>query len=317
MLQQTRVDQARPYFERFMASFPTVSVLASEELDAVLKHWEGLGYYSRARNIHAAANIVREHYGGYLPDDPDSLRQLPGIGPYTAGAISSIAFGRPVPAVDGNVVRVLSRLFMVDMDTRSSRDRRDAEPLANRLVDPQRPGDFNQSLMELGATICTPYTPACSRCPVQSSCMAYRSERVDDFPVRVERKRAPIVNHIAALAINGNGKILMVRRPTEGLLGGLWEVPQESLADEARPEEAAVLMMQKYDCTRVRTADLGTVRHAYSHFKVSATVFRIDVDCPHGDSETRKWMLTEQIDELATTGITKKMLGLLTGEHPQ
>ena len=214
MLQQTRVETAIPYYRRWMERFPTVEALADGDEEAVLKAWEGLGYYSRARNLCRSALIVRERLGGVLPQDSGSLRTLPGIGEYSAGAIASIAYGEVVPAVDGNVRRVLSRLFDLadptDVDLRTR---------AAELVDPDRPGDWNQALMELGATVCTSRSPQCTLCPLTGQCRAMAEGTQELRPTSKRRPRVRTVSYAVLVALNPAGELLMVRRPTDGLLG--------------------------------------------------------------------------------------------------
>jgi A/G-specific adenine glycosylase len=223
MLQQTRVDTVVPYWERWIERFPTVAALAEAELDDVLRHWEGLGYYSRARNLHNAARMVRERFDGRVPAETESLRELPGVGEYTAGAVASIAFGVATPAVDGNVRRVLSRLH--DLEKPRPRELRER---AAALVPDDRPGDFNQALMELGATICTPRTPDCGECPVARWCLARRCGTQELRPLPARRKPIPEERVRTVVMVRDDGALLLVRRPLDGLLGGLWEFPEAS-----------------------------------------------------------------------------------------
>jgi A/G-specific adenine glycosylase len=273
MLQQTRVETVMPYYGRWLDRFPTVEALADAGIDDVLKEWEGLGYYSRARHLHAAARTVRERHGGRVPDDPAALRELPGVGEYTAGAVASIAFGVPLPAVDGNVRRVLSRLYDLEAPGAGELRRR-----AAALVPEDRPGDFNQAVMELGATICTPRGPACSRCPLGSRCLA-RQRGVQESRPR-PRKAKPIPEEVVRTALlvrigedrpDGRGAglgrdettagrclVLLARRPTRGLLGGLWEFP----GDREAP------MIRDLVPVAESAAELEPVRHTFSHKRV-------------------------------------------------
>ena len=278
MLQQTRVETAIPYYRRWMERFPTVEALADGDEETVLKAWEGLGYYSRARNLRGSALIVRERLGGVLPQDSRSLKKLPGIGEYSAGAIASIAYGEVVPAVDGNVRRVLSRLFDLADPTDVSLLKR-----ASELVDPDRPGDWNQALMELGATICTPRAPRCEACPLIGDCGALAEGTQE---LRPRSKRRPLkrtVSYAVLVALNPAGELLMVRRPPDGLLGGLWEFPAVEIGPEdptasggASSERTAL-----YERCRARLEDLGVqfasgrdrftvlpeIRHTFTHLK--------------------------------------------------
>ncbi len=224
MLQQTRVETVRERYVRWLRRFPGWRELAAASRDEVLLEWKGMGYYARARNLHRTARIVCERHGGELPPEPKALKELPGVGDYTAGAVASIAFGRAVPAVDGNVRRVLCRLL--DLPDPSPRELRD---LAARLLHPTRPGHHNEAMMELGATVCTPRTPRCPTCPVRSHCAAHRLGTVRERPLRKPRRPPRRVDYAAAVAIDRAGRVLLVRRPEGGLLGGMWEFPTAEL----------------------------------------------------------------------------------------
>jgi A/G-specific adenine glycosylase len=253
MLQQTRVDTVRPYYERWMARFPTVAALADAELDDVMREWQGLGYYARARNLHRAARLVRERHGGTVPDDTGALRSLPGVGEYTAGAVASMAFGIAAPAVDGNVRRVLSRLHDL-ADPRPAELRR----LAGRLVPADRPGDFNQALMELGATTCTPRSPRCGPCPLSGWCLAYARGTQAERP-RSRPGRPVTEASVATVVVRRDGdQVLLVRRAAEGLLGGLWEFPEPDA-----PGITALVAASR------RVAALDPVVHRFSHLTVT------------------------------------------------
>ena len=225
MLQQTQISTIIPYFQRWMAKFPDVETLAAASLDEVLKLWEGLGYYSRARNLHAAANTVCGEYGGQIPQGVNELMKLKGIGRYTAGAIESIAFDRPAPVLDGNVIRVISRLWDVEQDVTKSATRRQLWHLAEQMVDPERPGDFNQALMELGQKLCLSALPLCQRCPLSTLCLSRQRGTQSERPVRPPRKSTPHHDVTAGVILGEDEKLLIARRPMDGLLGGLWEFP--------------------------------------------------------------------------------------------
>ena len=278
MLQQTRVETAIPYYHRWMERFPTVEDLAEADEQSVLKTWEGLGYYSRARNLRRSALIVRDRLGGVLPHDSQGLKTLPGIGEYSAGAIASIAYGEVVPAVDGNVRRVLSRLFDLEDPTAATLRER-----AGELVDPDRPGDWNQALMELGATVCTPRSPRCTVCPLKGECRALAEGTQKLRPATKRRPRVRTISYAVLVAFNPTGELLMVRRPPKGLLGGLWEFPAIEIGAEdptasggASSERTAL-----YERCRARLEDLGVqfasgrdrftvlpeVPHAFTHLK--------------------------------------------------
>lgn len=228
MLQQTRIAAVVPYYERWLARFPGIEELAAAELDDVLAQWSGLGYYSRARNIHSCAKELAANYGAQLPSSAAELRKLPGIGPYTAGAISSIAYGQREALVDGNVARILSRLFAIDQDIKSSHAMKRCWQLCAEMVPTNAPGDFNQGLMELGSLVCTPRNPKCNACPVREFCEAYAQGRVAHLPVlrkRVKDCDKPLLE-THALLLRRRGKLLLAQRPPTGLYGGLWELPQ-------------------------------------------------------------------------------------------
>ncbi|MBI2424954.1 MAG: A/G-specific adenine glycosylase [Candidatus Hydrogenedentes bacterium] len=274
MLQQTRVDQGLPYYERFLAALPTVHDLARAPEDQVMKLWEGLGYYTRARNLHKAAKTVVERHGGKLPENADSLQLLPGIGKYTAGAIASIAFGERAPVVDGNVKRVLARLFDIDRSIDESATEAELWSLAENLVPRKAPGDFNQAMMELGARICTPKKPDCAGCPVQRYCRAWAEGTVAKRPVRKVKKRVPHKEIVVAV-IQQDGKYLLGKRPPEGMLGGLWEFPGGKLEKGESHEQALARECREELGVTVKVGGLvASVKHAYTHFKVTLNVYR-------------------------------------------
>jgi A/G-specific adenine glycosylase len=278
MLQQTRVETVIPYFRRWMERFPSVEALARASLQQVLSAWEGLGYYSRARNIHKAAQIIVGQYTGRLPDDPQALRKLPGIGRYTAGAIASIAFEKDEPALDGNIRRVLARLFNVRQPARSPEGERRLWELASELLPPGRAGDFNQALMDLGATLCTPQAPDCQRCPLPADCAAFKMGLQEELPVAASK--AAIPHHtVTAAVIQRNGQVLITQRPANGLLGSLWEFPGGKL----RPGEDLAACLQREIKEELEAEILvgepfGEYRHAYTHFRVTLHAFLCQLD---------------------------------------
>lgn len=273
MLQQTQVGTVIPYYQRFVDRFPTVAVLAAAPLSEVLKMWEGLGYYARARNLHRAAIEIEEKYGGRFPETYEELRALPGFGDYTAGAVAALAFGQPVPAVDGNVRRVLARLFLIKEDVTRGQGARRLKKIAAALVDPTAPADWTQAMMELGATICLPRAPKCPLCPLQSFCPARLHGLQADLPVKVSKRKLPHYD-VTAAVIKQDGRVLIARRPLEGMLGGLWEFPGgkkeegETLAECLRREIREELGLE---------IEVGppvtTVKHSYTHFKITLHAF--------------------------------------------
>lgn len=273
MLQQTRVDTVIPFFQRWMREFPTISDLAQASLQRVLAVWEGLGYYGRARNLHKAAQIIQAEYGGTLPDDMGSLRKLPGIGKYTAGAIASIALGRDEPALDGNIRRVLARIFSMDEPVRSPQGERRLWGLAAAHLPTRKAGDYNQAMMDLGALICTPRKPQCSICPLSHLCQAYAQGIQEALPV-IPRK--PTIPHhiVTAAIIRQDDQVLIAQRPTQGLLGGLWEFPGgkvqagEDLVTCLRRE-----IMEELAAEIAIHEPAGVYQHAYTHFRVTLHAF--------------------------------------------
>ena len=224
MLQQTQVKTVIPYYLRFLDAFPTVARLAQSDLEQVLKLWEGLGYYSRARNLHKSAGLVVSHYGGRIPDQWDTLHRLPGIGDYIAAAVLSIAYGRPYAVVDGNVKRVLARVFALSEPVNVAVSHKTFQQWANRLLDHDRPADYNQAIMELGALICQPRQPLCLQCPLINFCQAKMAGTTERFPVKIKRTPVPKKEVVAAV-IRKNDRLLLVRRPDQGLLGGCGSCP--------------------------------------------------------------------------------------------
>lgn len=312
MLQQTRVDTVIPYWERWLERFPTVGALAEADIDDVLKHWEGLGYYSRARNLHRAAGVVRERYEGAVPADADELRTLPGVGEYTAGAVASIAFGATEPAVDGNVRRVLSRLHDLEAPTARQLRGRAAE-----LVPEDRPGEFNQALMELGATICTPRDPDCAACPVSAWCEARRLGVQEQRPLPRTRKPVPHEVVRTVVLVREDGPLLMARRPPEGLLAGLWEFPGEPLPP-AVANLAARRDPQRRDRERRDPEPLESVTHTFSHRRITYDPVLIRVAVltgPHTPRETDdiRWVPPSRLHEYALPVAQQKIARLALG----
>jgi A/G-specific adenine glycosylase len=304
MLQQTRVETVVPYYERFLRRFPTVDALAVADEEDVLAAWAGLGYYSRARNLKRAAELVVERHAGALPRDERALRALPGVGAYTAGALRSIAFGEPAPLVDGNVSRVLARLLAV----------REPEPratweLAGELVPRRRPGDFNQALMELGATVCTPRAPACPGCPLRRVCRARASGRPELYPAPRRRPEPPRVRAVCGLLARGS-RLLMLRRPSRGLLGGLWELP----GIEGTSRTALVASIRERTGLETRVEErLGSVEHAFTHRRLELEVLRLarrGGRLRAGDGVEARWCGPAERERLPLSKLTRKTLAL-------
>ncbi len=319
MLQQTRVEAVIPYYERFLKRLPDVRALATADLDDVLGLWAGLGYYSRARNLYAAAGTVVEEFRGALPDNAAALRSLPGVGRYTAGAVASIAFDRPEPVVDGNVRRVLVRLLGIRDELRSAAVSDRLWQEAARLARGKRPGDLNQALMELGATLCSPRAPRCSVCPLARHCVAHRRGDPEAFPVKSERA-AP--RRVAATAewIARRGRALAVRRPRRGLLGGLWELPGGELERGESPDAGLRRQLRERVGLAVRRVQpLGVVEHGFSHRELRLHVFRCEA--PAGrvrldGFDAHRWLSPRGVAELPQATVTRKVLALALAETP-
>jgi A/G-specific adenine glycosylase len=273
MLQQTRVDTVRARWSRFLARFPDLRTLANSDEQALLKEWEGLGYYRRARNLRAAARHVLEHGRTTLPDREEELAALPGFGPYTAAAVASIAFGRPAAAVDGNVERVLARWrnFRAPAGTAAFRAR--LTEWAKALLDPDRPGDWNQALMDLGSTVCRPRAPLCLLCPWSASCEGRAAGDPEALPARPPARAVPH-HQIAAGIVWRGDRLLIARRPAEGLLGGLWEFPGGKCRAGESLEEACVREVAEETGLKVRCeGPFLAIDHAYSHFRITLHLF--------------------------------------------
>ncbi len=277
MLQQTRVETVIPYYQRWMERFPTLAALAAASEQDVLRAWEGLGYYSRARNLHRAAQQVMTRFGGALPAGRTELESLPGVGRYTAGAIASIAFGLDEPALDGNIKRVYARLFDVEIPARSPEGEKRLWALAREHLPPGRAGDFNQALMDLGATICTPRNPSCLLCPLGELCQARALGLQEERPVM--EARAPIPHYtVTAAVLHRNGSVLIARRPSHGLLGGLWEFPGGKLEPgESLPQGLAREIREELGAEIEVGAPVGVYQHAFTHFRITLHAFHCRV----------------------------------------
>jgi A/G-specific adenine glycosylase len=311
MLQQTTVKAAAPYFVRFTARWPDVAALAAAPLEEVLRQWAGLGYYARARNLHACARAVVAHHGGRLPAAPDALRALPGIGPYTAAAIAAIAFGERTAAVDGNVERVVARLLAVEAPLPGARPT--IRALAQHLVPPARCGDFAQALMDLGATICTPKKPACARCPWSSACAARRGGDPESFPRRAQRRSGRLRRGAAFVVTRADGCVLVRSRPLGGLLGGMTEVPTSEWVvdlDAATARAAAPRLAQPLRWRRLP----GCVSHVFTHFPLELVVLTACV--PAGTPAPRDARWAAELSEEALPTLMRKVLAHAAAASP-
>ena len=273
MLQQTKVDTVIDYYRRFLTKYPTVFHLAEAKEQEVLKEWEGLGYYSRARNLHTAAKEVVEKYDGKIPQNPEILGKLKGIGPYTKGAISSIAFGIPVPAVDGNVMRVLSRVLLIEDNVSDQKTRKRFEEIVREIIDKDNPSAFNQALMEIGALICTPTSPACLHCPVQEQCRAFAVGKENELPIKLKKKKQKKIAYDVFVIYDEEGKIAVEKRPETGLLANMWQFPMvESIAHKNKKMLEDV--RSHYGIDIHIEEELGKVKHIFSHLIWDLTVWK-------------------------------------------
>ncbi len=312
MLQQTRVDTVRDYYHRFLEAFPTVEALAAAGRDEVLKRWEGLGFYARARHLHEAAQHVVDEHDGTVPDTMDAIKDLKGVGPYTAAAVLSIAYQKSHAVLDGNVTRVLSRVFAVEEDATSSTAQRHLRRLANDLLDPAQPGDFNQAMMELGALVCTPSTPHCDRCPLNEVCRAHDAGTEEDYPITPASEPVPHHDIAVGLVFDEDDRLLIQRRPDEGLLGGLWEFPGgkqeegESMETACRREVKEELGIEVND-----VEPFYTLSHAYSHFKITLHAFRGRIaDGPPVAREDQpfRWVSVDALDDYAFPRANRRLI---------
>jgi A/G-specific adenine glycosylase len=317
MLQQTRVDQATPYFQNFISLFPTVYDLANADQQEVLKAWEGLGYYSRARNLHAASKMVVEDFNGKLPESYDKIIKLKGVGPYTAAAVTSIAFNKPNAVVDGNVIRVLTRYYGIEDDTRSTKTRRKVQEFANELIDEENPGDFNQAMMELGSEICTPSNPDCQNCPIQAGCVATKMAKTEVIPYKSPAKKKP--HHIIGVGImerKRDDKILIALRPNDAMLGGLWEFPGGKQEDGEKIQQAIERELKEELGVDVKAyKELMQLKHAYSHFSITMHAWfciLISGEPKPKESQEVRWVSRDELQEFpfpkANKVLTEKLM---------
>lgn len=294
MLQQTRVDTVIPYYERFIEQYPTMEKLAYADEDALLKMWEGLGYYSRARNLQKGVREVVENYNSVVPNNRTDIQTLRGVGPYTAGAVLSIAYGIPEHAVDGNVMRVLSRLLLIEDDIAIAKTKKVFEEVVMDLIDKEDPSAFNQGLMELGATICAP-KPACLLCPVREYCRAFEEGRQEELPVKTKKKSTKVIP-VGSFAIqDGKGNWLLRRRPEKGLLANLWEFPMIELNTSLEPEEA---FKETFKTNLATCSKLIEFTHIFSHLKWEVNGYHGSIKESGSLPEGYEFFTTEQVNDL-------------------
>ncbi len=300
MLQQTQVETVKPYFATFVSRWPDVATLAAADQDDVMKAWAGLGYYSRARNLKKCAEMIVGEHAGQFPDNRKALMRLPGIGDYTASAIAAIAFGEAVPVVDGNVERVVSRLEAIS--TPLPKAKMEISLFVADHLSMNRPGDFAQAMMDLGATVCTPRKPACIVCPVREHCRVQGSSDPEHFPVKAEKKKKPVRRGAAFIAVRDDGSILLRKRPQKGLLGGMSEVPTTKWTArmDGETDKSAAPFSANW-------RETGAVRHVFTHFELELAICRADV--PGIDEpEDGWWSLPEIIAGEALPTVMKKAI---------
>ncbi len=302
MLQQTRVTTVIPYFERFMERFPDVHALAAADLDEVLELWTGLGYYARARNLHRAARILCQEHDGQFPDDVDTLNTLPGIGRSTAGAIASLGYGRPASILDGNVKRVLCRCFAVSGWPGRSAVNRQLWQLAEELTPSRNTADYNQAMMDLGATVCTRRQPACDRCPLHRRCQARRDGNVADYPERKPARAKPIHHVYMLLCADGAGRVLLEKRPPSGIWGGLWSLPE--CGDR---EQLDAFCDRHGACV---TGEWQPLRHSFTHFHLDITPVEVAMPGERAVRESGQ-QLWYPLDHSVTVGMAAPVKKLL------
>ncbi len=343
MLQQTQVKTVIPYYRSFLERFPSFAHLANAPLERVLEAWKGLGYYRRARNLHAAAKAIVDRFGGEAPASWDEMRGLPGIGDYTAAAVLSIAYGKPYPVVDGNVIRVGARLLAADEPADSSRLRREIASGLAAIIPHDRPGDFNQAMMELGATLCSVQRPACERCPVTRYCRARAEGREVELPVPARRSKVK-EERFHVLVLRMGGATLLVKRPEEGLLAGLWEFPRAALGDEGAktperifPVLASLGVIEESPAPDlgseaklrgdliggVRIERLGTVDHRFSHLIWRLDVLRVEVSASHRmdaaerPEGTGRWTPDSMVDTMALPKVMQNVWELVKAHESE
>jgi A/G-specific adenine glycosylase len=306
LLQRTRVASGVPYYERFLARFPDVGALAAASLDDVLRVWEGLGFYRRARHLHEAARAIVARQGGRVPEDAAALARLPGVGPYTAGAVASVAYGQRVPAIDGNAMRVLARLYRIEEDVARGPGRRILQGIGADLVPAERPGAFNQALMELGATVCTPTSPSCGDCPLEDLCLAHSASLEESLPRRTSARRPPRAA-VAFVLLTSGDRVLLIRRPSSGLLGGLWSLPGGEVPGR-NGRTALRRLVRAQTGLRIDLGEaIGRVDHVFSHRRWSGPILegrrRSGRVAPKG-----RWTTREEALGLPLTSFTRRIL---------
>jgi A/G-specific adenine glycosylase len=319
MLQQTRVATVESYYERFLARFPTIEALAAASMDEVLKAWEGLGYYTRARNLHRLALLIVNGYDGQFPATAEALQRLPGVGRYTAAAIASIAFAEPVAALDGNVVRILTRLIDLPDEVGQPAVTERLGILASALLSTSRPGDYNQALMDLGRTICTPRRPDCLRCPVREFCLASARGTMEQRPVKKRRAPLPLVRAAAAVIRDMDGHLLLVQRPAEGLLGGLWTLPGGPLLPSDTYAQCLQRWMRQSLGVQIQVArEMAVTTQMFTHFLLRLRAFECALINGEPGGEIRwAWVAPEELTHYSLGKADREILEMLEHWQPR
>jgi A/G-specific adenine glycosylase len=310
MLQQTRVDTVIPYYEKFMEQFPSLDEFANADEEKILKAWEGLGYYSRVRNLQSACKEVQANYGGKVPNTPKEIANLKGVGPYTAGAVLSIAYGVPEPAVDGNVMRVLSRILSIYEDIAKPSTRKIFEDAVRKLISHENPSYFNQALMELGALICTPTSPSCLLCPVREHCTAFESGIQKELPVKSKKTKVKDVQLVSSILTDKNGRILIHKRPETGLLANLWEFPNFEILSELKRGQADFLdqLKSNFDVDADLIENLGSIEHVFSHLKWYIQIYSGKITSDVQETSRLKLVSLDELESYAFPVSHQKML---------
>jgi A/G-specific adenine glycosylase len=311
MLQQTTVTAVKPFYERFLARFPTVRALAAAPADEVMQAWAGLGYYSRARNLHACAKAVVENHAGRFPETEAELLKLPGVGAYTAAAVAAIAFNAPAAAVDGNVERVVTRLYEIDEPLPKAKPR--IRALTEDLVPPDRPGDFAQALMDLGATICTPKRPACALCPWMTPCQARAAGLQEAYPKKLKKVEGQLRRGAAFVVLRADDTVLLRTRPPKGLLGGMAEPPTSAWEPDYEPSRAMLDAPLEARWQRLP----GVVKHVFTHFPLELAVFLAKVPKGTPAPDGMRWTPRLRLGEEALPGSMRKVLVHALGDLPK
>lgn len=305
MLQQTKVETVIPYYEKFIEKYPTIAEFAEASEQDVLKMWEGLGYYSRARNLHSAVKEVVSTYNGKVPKDEKELGDLRGIGPYTKGAILSIAFNQAIPAVDGNVMRVLSRVFCIKDNVLEQKTNRLMESLVTELISDKKPGDFNQALMEIGATVCKPRNPICIECPLKTHCCAFKNSVTDQLPVRKKKTKQKSLEYYVLIIKDDRGNIAIEQRPNEGLLANMWQFPMVLKEDILINHRVLVSDDVSYQLNE----KLGEVTHVFSHLIWHLHMYEASVS--HLEKLKARFISLEDIKQYPFSTSHKKVMTYL------